>query len=95
MTYSSPSSPYGIIPKELTPVANYLKGRRSSVVIGGVQSEYRLIPHQWCFARISPGPLLFIIFVNNLPNSVAQSTVDIYADDTTLSSCAVVSDLPT
>ena len=28
------------------------------------------------------------------PNSVSQSTVDIYADDTTLSTSAVVLDLP-
>ena len=28
---------YGIISKELTLLANYLKGRRSSVVVGGLQ----------------------------------------------------------
>ena len=39
------------------------------------------------------GHCQFIIFVNDLPNSVSQSTVDIYADDTTLSTSAVVSDL--
>ncbi|KAK2561656.1 hypothetical protein P5673_015008 [Acropora cervicornis] len=50
--------------------------------------------HTWCSAWIGHGPLLLIIFVNDLPNSVSQSTVDIYADDTTLSTSAVVSDLP-
>ena len=84
---------YGIISKELTLLANYLKGRRSSVVIGGVQSKYRLITHGVPQGSVL-GPLLFIIFVNDLPNSVCQSTVDIYADDTTLSTSAVVSDLP-
>ena len=84
---------YGIISKELTLLANYLKGRRSSVVIGGVQSEYRLITHGVPQGSVL-GPLLFIIFVNDLPNSISQSTVDIYADDTTLSTSPVVSDLP-
>lgn len=84
---------YGIASKELMLLTNYLKGRRSSVVIGRVQSEYRLITHGVTQGSVL-GPLLFIIFVNDLPNSVSQSTVDIYADDTTLSTSTVVSDLP-
>ena len=32
------------------------------------------------------GPLLFIIFINNLPQTVQNAAVDIFADDTTLSS---------
>ena len=84
---------YGITSRELMLLTSYLKGRRSSVAIGGVQSEYRLITHGVPQGSVL-GPLLFIIFVNDLPNSVSQSTVDIYADDTTLSTSAVVSDLP-
>ena len=84
---------YGIVSKELMLLTSYLKGRRSSVVIGGVQSEYRLITHGVPQGSVL-GPLLFMIFVNDLPNSVSQSTVDIYADDTTLSTSNVVSDLP-
>ena len=84
---------YGISSKEMMLLTNYLKGRKSSVVIGRVQSEYRLITHGVTQGSVL-GPPLFIIFVNDLPNSVSQSTVDIYADDTTLSTSTVVSDLP-
>ena len=58
-----------------------------------MQSEYRLITHSVLQGSVL-GQLLAIIFVNDLPNSVSQSTVDIYADDTTLSTSTVVSDLP-
>ena len=37
------------------------------------------------------GPLLFIIFINDLPWTVKESVVDIYADDTTLSASAPIS----
>ena len=84
---------YGITSSELMLFTNYLKGRRSSVVIDGVHSEYRLITHGVPQGSVL-GPLLFIIFVNDPPNSVSKSTVDIYADDTTFSTSALVSDLP-
>ena len=68
-------------------------GRRQSVAIDVVQSEYRLITHS-----VSQGSvlwtLLFIIFVNDLPQAVSQSIVNIYVDDTTLSTSAPVLDLP-
>ena len=69
---------YGIASKELMLLTSYLKGGRSSVTIDGVQSEYRLITHGVPQGSVL-GPLLFIIFVNDLPNPVSQSTIDIYA----------------
>ena len=59
----------------------------------GVQYEHRLIT-LGVPQRSVLGPLLFIIFVNDLPLAVSRSFVDIYADDTTLSASAAVSDLP-
>ena len=87
---------YGISSKEMMLLTNYLKGRKSSVVIGRVQSEYRLITHGVPQGSVL-GPLcmLFIIFVNDFPNSFSQSTVHIYGDDTTLSTSTKVSDLST
>ena len=58
-----------------------------------VQSEHRLITHGVPQGSVL-GPLLFIIFVNDLPRAVSLSTIDIYADGTTLSASAAVSDLP-
>ena len=39
----------------------------------------------WCTARFMPCPLLFLVYVNDLPCSVKNSTVSMYADDTSLS----------
>ena len=83
---------YGITSKELMLLTNYLKGRRSSVVIDGVQSEYRLITYgvpQGSVLR----PLLFINFVNDLPNSQSLSQLQTFTL-TTLSTSTAVSDLP-
>ena len=37
-----------------------------------------------------PGPLLFLVAINDLPNVVTKLKVDIYADDTTLSASASI-----
>ena len=35
------------------------------------------------------GPVLFLLFVNDMPLYLAKSTVDIYADDTTITASAL------
>lgn len=61
--------------------------------MNGMQSEHRLITHGIPQGSVLE-PLLFIIFVKNLPLAVDESIVDIYADDTMLSGSVAVSDLP-
>ncbi len=41
------------------------------------------------------GPILFLLYINDLPSEVFHSEVDIYADDTTLSHSAEVNLAPT
>ena len=84
---------YGAGTKELRLLEHYKKDRRQLAVIDGVQSEYRLITYGGPHGSVL-GPLLSIIFVNDLPHSVFLSIVHVYADHTTLSTSPVVSNLP-
>ena len=80
---------YGIHSKELNLFKEYLSNRLQYVNVEG-----------HCFLLISVnigvpqgsilGPVFFLLFINDLPSAVYNSTVDIYADDTTLSSSSDV-----
>ena len=80
---------YGVESRELMLLEQYLQGRKQSVTINGVQSDPQPITHG-VPQRSVLGPLLFTIFINDLPQSVLQPVVDIYADDTTMSASASV-----
>ena len=38
----------------------------------------------WCSARISLGPLLFLLYVNDIYNSSDKLSISLFADDTNL-----------
>ena len=61
---------------------SYLSGRLQRVVLNGQTSSWRPV-----LARVSQGsilgPLLFLIYINDLPNEL-KSNVKLFADDTSL-----------
>ena len=74
---------YGFRDEPLEWFRNYLSGRRQRVAYGEEMSE-------WVNVRMGVpqgsilGPLLFTIFVNDLPAALSRSKVMLYADDTTV-----------
>ena len=73
---------YGIRSSECKWFGNYLEERRQRVAIDGVYSGWRDIKRGVPQGSIL-GPLLFTIYVNDLP-LVVNSKIKQYADDTTL-----------
>lgn len=74
----------GITGPSLTFIKNYLLDREQSVCIGGVNSNVKII-NQGVPQGSILGPLLFCIYINDLPDCLDDSKVILYADDTTIS----------
>ena len=74
---------YGFRGKALELLKSYLSGRKQFVEYNNTASDFKSITCGVPQGSIL-GPLLFIIYINDLPAAVKQFETIIYADDTTL-----------
>ena len=78
---------YGIAPSALQWFKSYLSNRKQKTIIDGFLSDFSGITHGIPQGSIL-GPLLFIIYINDLPTCNIVSRPMMYADDTTLTASA-------
>ena len=73
---------YGVEGELLSLLKNYLENREQRVVLNGQTSEWRKIMSGVPQGSVL-GPLLFLIYINDLPDGI-NSLCKIFADDTSL-----------
>ena len=78
-------SMFGVRPSSVTWFKSYLSERKQFITLGKVKSE-QLTVKQGVPQGSILGPVIFVLFINDIPLCVHKSTMDIYADDSTLSS---------
>ena len=74
---------YGISGKILSTVRSFLTNRKMKVVLDGQSSDSYLLNAGVPQGSVL-GPTLFLIFINDLPDDILNSFIDIFADDSTL-----------
>lgn len=74
---------YGIRGIPLALLSSYLEERYQSVCVNGVKSEYKLIDTGVPQGSVL-GPILYLIYVNELPKISTLFNTCLFADDTTL-----------
>ena len=74
---------YGIHGVELSWFCNCLSERRQRVLLDGEHSDWTGLTKGVPQGSIL-GPMLFLLFVNDLSDVVEHCTVNLYADDTTI-----------
>jgi len=76
--------------------ARRLSGRKQATDVNGKLSSFQLLNHGVPQGSVL-APLLFLIFINDLPVGVIgqNTTVDIFADDTSMSSSVPISNIHT
>ena len=74
---------YGLQQSEYNGFQSYLSNRKQQVYANAVASDTRFIPSSVPQGSIL-GPLLFTIFINDLPKSSTFFSPRLYADDTSL-----------
>jgi len=84
---------YGANDLSLKWFGSYLTARKQYVRINGFCSTSKQLLQGVPQGSIL-GPILFLLFVNDMPLSIRDSTLDVYADDTTLSKCSSWENVP-
>ena len=78
---------YGVGDRNLSWFQSYLSNRKQFCRVNGIDSKTERIeagvPQGSCL-----GPLLFSVYINDLPCAVKKSTTSMYANDTTLFFCS-------
>ena len=74
---------YGVCDESLPQFKNYFTGRKQFVHTDSQSSEELAITSRVLQGSIF-GPLLFIVYINDLPRCIKHCCVNMYADDTVL-----------